>query len=101
AAVMRVWDYKVLVEFDLRRCAVQAKFPEIRRPPREFILDPNPETRDRVVQEMLRARWLAIDIECFQGSKGWELACVGFSDRPSRAMTLPVRGESDLIPIRT
>jgi DNA polymerase-1 len=98
AGVMRVWDYKVLVEFDLRRAAVQAKFPEIVLPKREFFLDPDPETRNRIVAEMLKADWLAIDIECHQD---WKLACVGFSDRSDRAMTIPVRGEADMIAIRT
>lgn len=96
AYALRIWDYKAVIELDLRRCAEQAKFPEIALPQREYYLDPDLPTRMRLYAEMYNAPWLSIDIECLESSPGvWNLSCVGFSDRPDRAMVIPVRTGDD------
>lgn len=96
AYALRVWDYKAVIELDLARCAKQMEFPEVIRPQREYFLDPDFETRMKLFQEMYHAPWLSVDIECVESSPGvWELSCVGFSDRPDRAMVIPVRGPDD------
>jgi len=101
AYIIRVWDYKAVADFDMLRVAKQAEFPDIRRPERELLLDPPAHIREAVVQEMEKAEWLAIDIECWQDDDGsWTLACVGFSDSPKRSMTIPIRNAGDLEIVR-
>ena len=96
AYALRIWDYKAVIELDLARCAKQAQFPEVIRPKREYFLDPDFVTRMKLYEEMYHAPWLSIDIECIEVSPGvWELSCVGFSDRPDRAMVIPIRGPDD------
>ncbi len=89
AAILRTYEYKVVAEFDLQRCAAEAASPEIRIPEREFLLNPSREQAVQISTELLKAEWLAVDIECFESGSGWRLACVGFSDRADRALVIP------------
>lgn len=89
AYIMRIWDYKAVAEFDLRRALRESAYPEIRRPQREFILNPPREQAAILVEELKQADWLAVDIECWATDTGWKLACVGFSDRWNRAVVFP------------
>ncbi len=89
AYIMRIWDYKAVAEFDLRRCVKQMEFPEIIRPKRELILDPSREESMFLKEQLLQAEYLAEDIECYETPSGWRLACVGFSDRADRAVVWP------------
>lgn len=100
AYILRIWDYKCVAEFDLKRAADEAATPEIIRPHRDFYLDPDAATRELLAREMESAEWLSIDIECVSTPTGWRLACVGFSDRPDRAMVIPVRGDADIAIVR-
>lgn len=89
AYILRMWDYKAVAELDLKRCAAQAKFPEIRRPQRELILNPSQADSIWLKGELLKADLMAVDIECTESSNGWRLSCVGFSDKASRAVVWP------------
>lgn len=115
AYVMRVWEYKAICEFDVRRCADEAKFPEMKMPTYEFLLGDRhesftphqppellpPSPRFGWIQEMLRAEWLSVDIECWKRDNGtWALACVGFSDRGDRALVIPINGSEDIEDVR-
>lgn len=96
AYILRQYDYKVVAELDLARCRAESTNPELVRPSRRFILDPDHSTQTAIGQEMFEADWLAIDIECSERPDGtWSLACVGFSDCASRAMVIPVRTLTD------
>lgn len=97
AYILRVYDYKAVAEIDLARCLEESKFPEIILPECDIIIDPDTAARAILAGEMAAAEWLSIDIECFDTSAGWKLACVGFSDRPDRALVLPAR--DDTMPI--
>lgn len=89
AYILRVWDYKGVAELDLLRCADEALTPAINIPQRELVTNPTRELAVSLVSELREAEWLAVDIECWESDTGWKLACVGFSDRPGRAVTLP------------
>src|SRR5262245_22838155 len=90
AFIIRSWDYKAVAEMDLQRVRSDAQFPDLRLPERELHLNLPRHLREPIIAEMLRSRWLAIDIECYERADGsWQLACVGFSDRPSRALVIP------------
>lgn len=96
AYALRIWDYKAVIELDLVRCAREAAFPEIRRPKREYFLNPDPEARKRLYDELYEAPWLSVDIECVEVSPGnWKLSCVGFADRRDRAVVIPVVSADD------
>lgn len=86
------WPMKTVIEADLARCKRQSTFPAIVLPEREIIVDPDILTKNRLVAEMIEAEWLSIDIECFVDETqptGWRIACVGFSDVPTRSLVLP------------
>ncbi len=101
SAILRMHDFKAIAEFDLRRVKEESTFPEIIRPKRELILDPDPVLLDRLVGELTNAEWLGVDIECVQRPDGsWKLSCVGFSDTPFRAVTIPCDSSSKLLAIR-
>jgi DNA polymerase-1 len=100
--VMRLYDYKAVAEFDLRRVAEESTYPEIIRPKRELILDPAVELLDGLVLELLQAEWLGVDIECVEDGHGrWRLSCVGFSDTAERAVTIPCDHPLKIHAIRT
>lgn len=101
AYVLRVWDYKAVAELDLRRCKEESAYPDIRIPARDLVLDPSRELGAALVSELLLAEWLAVDIECFETSGGWQLACVGFSDRGNRAVVFPCDESWKLEAIKT
>lgn len=90
AAILRIYDYKAVGDFDLARAKREMGFPEIIRPSREFILNPDQHVRVTVLEEMLRAEWLSVDIECVRRDNGtWNLSCIGFADRPDRCLVIP------------
>lgn len=120
AAIMRQWDYKAVAEFDIKRVRSEMTTPSIVYPERTLYL-PNPDHtttatvrdgltwrdttepvhRSLIADEMLAAPLLSIDIECWQDASGtWKLACVGFSDRPDRALVIACNTAEDLHLIR-
>lgn len=117
AYILRVYDYKAVAEFDLRRCAIDATFPELRLPERTHYLHNVVVTqhsdgsltrrpmavgeRFTIAQEMASAEWLAEDIECWpDGKGGWQLACVGFSDRADRSLVIHCDSPESVLLIR-
>lgn len=90
AAILRIFDYKAVADFDLAKAQRERLFPEIRRPPRNFYLNPPEHERVQLLEEMLNGEWLSTDIECTKRESGtWALSCIGFSDRPDRALVIP------------
>lgn len=101
AYILRVYDYKAVAEFDLKRVADESRSPVINLPAREHFLHPELAVRSQLVEEMEKAEWLAIDIECWLGADGkWRLACVGFSDRPNRSLVIHNDGPGAILDIK-
>lgn len=112
--VIKMYDYRAVMDFDIRRIAEESKYPDIRLPKRTYYFDPivqsaHRETREtiiygqreQIIQEMLRADLLSVDIECVpDGRGGWKLSCVGFSDRADRALVIPAISAAHLHDIR-
>jgi uracil-DNA glycosylase family 4 len=76
ANILRTYERRYILDADLRRAVQQSAFPEIRRPERNFIIDP---TMDQCVA-FLRAAGseIVVDVECTrQLHKLW---CVGVGD---------------------
>lgn len=114
AAILLVWDYKAIADFDLARCREEAGSPVMNLPHRDLYLPPNlvPESiisgahtlhpyTSTIIEEMYNAEWLACDIETVERDDGsWRISCVGFSDRCSRALTLAMDGAESELAIR-
>ena len=101
AFLLRSYDHKAVAELDLARCADDATFPDLRYPDRTLHLNPTGQARRELMAEMLDTDELSVDIECFETSPGnWKLACVGFSDRASRALVIHAADKTDLEDIR-
>lgn len=101
AFIIRSWDYKAVAEMDLQRIRGDAEFPDLALPERDLLLNLPRHEREPIVAEMLKCRWLSIDIECYRKTDDtWELACVGFSDRPSRALVIPAWDASAMADIK-
>lgn len=116
AAALRIWENKAIIETDLRRCVEESRTAAIVLPNRKFFLPGSVVTlragtswtrinniydKGSLVDEMMASQWLAIDIECWQTDSGrWKLACVGFSDRPDRALVLDANDSGDMLFVR-
>lgn len=116
AFIIRSWDYKAVAELDLGRVRSDSYSPDIAYPARELYLHTSGITRrvgvdwvhseegynrQAIIAEMLMAQWLAIDIECYERPDGtWQLACVGFSDRPDRSLVIANLSASDFQDIK-
>lgn len=90
AAVL--WDSTHLqhvISTDLDRAREQSAFPEIRRRPRELILNPSFESSLVFVEELRRMRRRTFfDLELFGG----QLSAISFSNHPERAISIPFIG---------
>lgn len=74
------------VPVDLRRAAKEMEFPEIRRPQRTYIVDASHiDTMKELDRLDAEAEYLSFDIETVNPL----ITCIGFSDNPSRAISVP------------
>lgn len=97
ASIFRIFDNHGILQTDIRRCAEEADFREIRLPQRTFYIAPSGDVLAALIPELVRAEWLAVDIECFERADGsWEIACVGFSDRADRAVVIPCTNQGGI-----
>ncbi|MEK0326402.1 MAG: uracil-DNA glycosylase family protein, partial [Nitrosopumilus sp.] len=63
AFVQRQWSYRVTVIADLERIAEDSKFPELRLPEHNIIIEPDKSTTLEAIAECKRAERIATDIE--------------------------------------
>lgn len=102
AYALRVYEAKAIIELDLKRVASESDTPVIALPERRYYLNPPDDQCVLILNEMLRADWLAVDIECWldELTGKWKLACVGFSDRADRALVIAADTPARLLFIR-
>jgi uracil-DNA glycosylase family 4 len=86
---------------DLARISRESEFPEIRRPVKDFVLDPGGSQRAAFRKEVMAAasdpsRILTYDIE-YIGSK---LLCVGMTLNREQPHVIPTRGPQDIAYVR-
>ena len=87
AAALRTYPWTYIIEHDLRRARREAVFPDIRRPVREFLIDPTLVEAVEYIDSL--GDPISVDIETI----GMEtVACVGISDHPGRALCIPFIG---------
>lgn len=84
AGVMRNWAWRWLSVQDLRRAKSESRFPEVRKPPWEFIIRPSV---DQVLGflEGLHDQVVANDIE----TRGGQISCVGIATDKLHATCIP------------
>lgn len=85
AYVTRDFNMVGVFSEDIRRAVVQSEFPEIRYPKYEEIIDPPPDRLWSLVEEMLEAEWLSIDIETFGPGN---MSCFGVTDSADRGLCI-------------
>jgi DNA polymerase len=85
AAILRMYGMNPVFNLDLGRAVEQSEFPEIKYPEYECIIDPEPSRLWSLVDEMVEAEWLSIDIETFGPGN---MSCIGFADREDRGLCI-------------
>jgi len=86
AAVLRGWDLRPTVVFDLRKALRESEFPEVRRPAREIWIEPTLDDMEYFYERhLVSAERIAFDIETAFRT----ITCIGFSSSPHRAIVVP------------
>lgn len=97
AACLRTYQWTYVLERDLRRALRESRYPDIRRPKREYTINPSVEVALSYLDSLKDP--ISVDIETF----GDNPSCVGISDGPGRALCLAFIGGpysvSDLVVI--
>lgn len=86
AACLRTYQWTYVLERDLRRAVRESSYPDIRRPVREYTINPSLEIAVDYVRSLKDP--ISVDIETF----GDNPSCVGISDSPDRAICLAFIG---------
>ncbi len=95
AALLRQYSLLSVFDLDLKRAREQSLYPEIRRPERTLITDPQGEDREYWRDRLLggdETELLTFDIE----QTGSDLLCIGFTRRSDEAVTIRTRTASDI-----
>lgn len=86
AAVLRNWAWRPIVLADMLKAKREMEFPEIRRPRREFVVNPSLDEIDEwIARHAEHAPDLAVDTETTRG----QIDMIGFSSGPSHALVIP------------
>lgn len=91
AAILRMWSWRHIAVQDLRRCANEAKFPEIRTPEYTFHIRPS----FREVSEYLSRAEAAlaqgvVKISCDLETLARQISCVGLALSRTEAICIPI-----------
>ena len=85
AAAARVYSHRYVIARDLRRFRREAEYPDIRRPDRNFLLDPSFETTMAFLKQLDGP--ITVDIETLEGRR-----CISISQNPHKAICIPFNG---------
>lgn len=90
AFVLRDRSAYTVFDFDIRRVVEDSKFPELRLPEREYIIDPRGLELEEIVQQLEQADKISVDIESTRkGDAGTKhILCIGFSSDPSTGVCI-------------
>lgn len=87
AAVMRMWEYRPLVLFDLKKALKESESPDYRITNRLWIkVRTLPELKAYVTSYLTYAKYLAFDIETCNN----QISCISFASDPYNAFTIPI-----------
>lgn len=86
AAVLRDWTLRPVTILDLTKARREAEFPDVRRPAREIVIEPDLSDMENYYATRLeRATQIAFDIE----TSGTQITCIGFAPSPYEAIVVP------------
>lgn len=92
AYIARFVNDSPIFAFDIDRIVSDSKFPEFNYPEYEFEIDPPHSLNSGVVDELLNARLLAVDIESVKNTN--TIICVGFADSTKHSVVFPWNGRN-------
>ncbi len=93
--INRVYKELPLFENDIWKLKQEMEYPDIRRKPREIILDPRGHARELIIQQLLDSgKPIGFDIEYIPASDRW--ICISFSIDPSWGVSWAIRGAGDI-----
>lgn len=91
ALVLRQWSFFPIVEFDLRKAAKEAEYPEVRRKERTLLTAPTLSEVEQFCDMCRSSPYLAFDIETIgQKSGRVTIDCIGLAPRDDLAMCIPI-----------
>lgn len=84
--VLAQWSSRVVVLVDLQKARREAEFKEVRKPRRQFWIDPSIEDLHLFTEVHLAgAKEISVDIECL----GKQISMIGVSPHPSISLVVP------------
>jgi uracil-DNA glycosylase family 4 len=93
AALQGMYIYRHLIAADLKKAKAESLFPELRRPKRQLVYDFSSLSEClEWLHYFEEAPIVGFDIEVVN----FEIACIAFSDDPSRAVSIPLSGRWSL-----
>lgn len=84
-AIMREFSLRPIFYSDLEKAKVESTFKEVRRPPREFWLEPSLDDLHEFDKQITATTALSIDIE----TAGRQITCIGFAPSERLALVVP------------
>ena len=85
ASVLRQFDQRPIVFSDFVKIRSESDYPEVRRPRREFWLQPTLDDLAAFEPHIYAADFLTCDVE----TEARQITCVGFAPSPERAIVIP------------
>lgn len=86
AAVLRMWNLRPIVVADLIKARFEARFPEIKRPKRRIVIEPDiHDLGDFYRNHIFRTKRVSVDIETGNG----QILCLAFASDPANAIVIP------------
>ena len=84
----QMWNRLPLLEWDFQRIAAQSKFPEIKLPYADIVVDPSPDEIEKAIKRFTcpDLPYITVDTEWYSPD---DLAYIGFSDSPDYAFVIP------------
>lgn len=94
ANILRQYNMLSVLDLDLKRAREQSLYPEIRRPVKSLVIDPQGDDRTYWRDRLLSTgdSLLTFDIE----QTGADLLCIGFTRNSSEAVTIRTKTASDI-----
>jgi DNA polymerase len=91
SAIMRMWSWRHIAVQDLRRCAREAEFPEIRTPNYSFLIRPS-FAEATAYLDGLAARLAqgVVKISCDIETLARQISCIGFATSRLEAICIPI-----------
>jgi hypothetical protein len=90
AGVLRQWSWRTIVISDFIKVARELKFPEIRRPQREVLVNPTlPAAAEAAARILADAQAAGLPLACDIETAVGQITCISFASSKDFALTIP------------